>query len=158
MKIADTFEFLLGTWLVSRSIEDRRDGVRGSFEGIARLVPRTSWAEGGAATGACLPPGSRAGEYGEEGELHLGRHSGQASRHLDCAGLSDATVMLYRAGGRPFVDLDLRRGMWRAAHLCGGDRYEVATYVRSLDLVEEEWVVRGDLKDYVLHTTLRRHR
>lgn len=147
MQVIDTFAFLLGTWDLDRSIEDRRSGIRGSFSGKATL------AEAEPNQGSVL--GGRA-RYDERGELHFGTHRGPASRLLEYTRLNGAAVMLYFANGRPFVDLDLRRGAWRSIHYCGDDRYEIATIVRSCGVVQENWRVRGPGKDYGASTTLMR--
>jgi hypothetical protein len=66
------------------------------------------------------------------------------------------TVMVYFTDGRPFVDLDLRTGAWQSNHLCGDDRYEIATFVRSRNIVQERWGVQGPTTDYDAVTTLLR--
>jgi len=149
MEIVDTLGFLCGTWAIARSIEDHRIGTRGWFEGMAtlRAVPI-----GG---NVALEPRAH---YAEVGELRFGTHIGQAHRTLEYRQLDAVTVMIYFANGRPFVDLDLRTGAWQSAHLCGDDRHEIATFVRSGNMVEERWRVRGPMTDYeaiALHTRVR---
>ncbi|HEX4289849.1 MAG TPA: DUF6314 family protein [Trebonia sp.] len=147
MLIADTLGFLLGRWDLSRSYTDHRGGTRGSFEGQA-VVAMTGT---GAAAGG--PPRAR---YEETGELRLGSHQGPAHRGLEYARQADGTLMLYRAGGQPFVELDLTSGAWHAIHACGEDRYEISTVVESPDVVREYWRVTGPAKDYSAVTTMRR--
>lgn len=136
----DTFRFVLGTWSVERSLEDRRTGTCGSFVGSATVVEVTD---------------GRA-RYAEEGELCLGAHRGLARRRLLYARRDAASVMAYFADGRPFVDLDLRTGVWRSVHDCGADRYEITTVVREAGVMQERWRVRGPDKDYDAATTLTR--
>ena len=143
----DTFAFLLGTWSVRRSIDDHRSGICGSFAGTAALVEAQP---GHSSVG---PEGAH---YREVGELHFGTHRGSASRTLEFARLPDASVMMYFSDGPPFVDLDLRTGAWRSIHRCGDDRYEISTTVRSYNVVQEYWRVRGPGKDYDAVTTLTR--
>jgi hypothetical protein len=147
MEIVDTLGFLLGTWRVSRSIEDHQSRIRGSFEGTAALTEPPS--------GCNFSLGARA-RYDEEGELHFGTHMGQAYRSLEYMRLDDVTVMLYFTDGRPFVDLDLSTGAWQSNHLCGDDRYEIATLVRSRNIVQERWRVQGPTTNYDAVTTLMR--
>jgi hypothetical protein len=147
MLIADTLGFLLGSWDVSRSFTDHRCGTRGSFEGQAVLAMTRP---GDAAAGL-----ARA-RYDETGQLRLGSHLGPASRGLEYARRADGTLMLYRPGGQPFVELDLTSGTCHASHQCGDDRYEISTIVESPDIVQEYWRVRGPAKDYSAVTTLRR--
>lgn len=147
MVINDTLGFLAGRWNLARSLQDHRSGIAGSFEGTAVLAeaqPGTRW-----------PAGARA-YYRETGELRFGYHRGPAQRSLACTRLDNGAVMLHFAGGRPFIDLDLRNGLWRAAHPCGDDYYEITTFVRSRDVVHEHWRVRGPAKDYDAIATLLR--
>lgn len=147
MLIADTLGFLLGAWDLSRAITDHRGGTLGSFAGRA-VVATTEPRE------AAVQP--RIARYDETGELRLGSHRGAASRSLEYARRDDGTLLLYRPGGQPFVDLDLTSGAWRASHRCGDDHYEISTVVRSSGIVREYWRVRGPLKDYTAVTTLTR--
>jgi hypothetical protein len=146
MVVIDTLEFLAGTWTVDRSIEDHRSGVSGSFRGSAVLagIPGDDEA-------ATI---SRASYY-ESGELRYGAHAGTAWRRLEYVRCGGA-VLLYFTDGRPYTDLDLRSGSWRAEHQCVADHYEVRTMVRSPDELLELWRVRGPDKDYDASTTLRR--
>jgi hypothetical protein len=143
VEIADTLGFLLGTWDLSRSYADHRSGTAATFQGQAVLV-----------TDAAAEP-ERA-EYEETGRLCLGSHQGTARRSLEYIRQPGGTVMLYRPGRQPYVDLDLTSGAWAAVHPCGADRYEVTTVVRSRDVVQEYWRVQGPDKDYTAVTTLRR--
>ncbi len=147
MEVIDTLAFLLGTWNLDRSIEDRRSGIRGSFSGTATLAAAEPDQESAL--------GARA-RYDEQGQWHFGTHVGPASRRLEYTRLNGAAVMLYFTDGRPFVDLDLRSGTWRSSHDYGDDRYEIATIVRSCGVMQENWRVRGPKKDYDAATTLIR--
>ena len=145
----DTFAFLLGTWNVTRSIEDTHAGTRGTFHGTATLLAVSS-ADG-------TPVGVRA-QYEEHGELQFGAHIGSARRSLAYVRLDDATVMRCFADGRPFLPLDLANGAWRGTHLCGDDRYDIATLARSPDVVQEHWRVTGPSTGYNALATLTRTR
>jgi hypothetical protein len=94
--------------------------------------------------------------YDETGQLCLGSHRGPAHRSLEYARRDDGTLMLYRPGGQPFIELDLTSGAWHASHPCGEDLYEISTVVRSRDIVQEYWRVQGPAKDYTAVTTLSR--
>jgi hypothetical protein len=92
------------------------------------------------------------------GEVRFGTYTGQARRTLEYRQLDDVTVMIYFANGRPFVDLDLSTGAWQSDHLCGDDRHEIATFVRSGNIVEERWRVQGPMTNYeaiAIHTRVR---
>jgi hypothetical protein len=88
--------------------------------------------------------------------MRLDVHEGAARRSLEYVRRLDGTVMLYRPGRQPYVDLNLTSGAWDAVHPCGADRYEVSTVVRSRDVVQEYWRVQGPGKDYTAVTTLNR--
>ena len=143
MEIPDTLGFLLGTWELIRSYTDHRSQAASSFQGQAVLAMDATAGAGRA-------------WYEETGQLSLGSHRGPASRSLEYLRRPDGTVMLYRPGRQPYVDLDLASGAWDAVHPCGADRYEISTIVRSRDVVQEYWRVRGPDKDYTAVTTLRR--
>lgn len=147
MEVLDTLGFLLGRWKVSRSIEDHLNSIRGSFEGTARLT--------GVPFDGNPYPQTRA-RYEEAGEVSFGSHVGAARRSLDYHRMDDVAVMLHFSDGRPFVDLDLRTGAWQSRHLCGDDRYQIATLVMSRNVVQERWRVQGPTKDYDAVTTLTR--
>ncbi len=143
MEIPDTLGFLLGTWEVSRSYTDHRAGTAASFRGRAVLAMDAA-------------AGRERAWYEETGQLSLGTHQGAAHRSLEYVRRPDGTVMLYRPGRQPYVDLDLTSGTWAAVHPCGADRYEISTIVRSPGVVQEYWRVQGPDKDYTAVTTLHR--
>lgn len=145
MDVADTLAFLVGTWEVRRAIEDQRLGSSATFAGTA-TVERSIEDTCGSAT------------YLEVGEVRFGTHRGPARRRLELRARGDGGVTLHFADGRPFVDLDLSTGTWRATHDCGADRYELTTWARSPTTVEERWCVRGPAKRYDAVTTLVRLR
>ncbi len=145
MEILDTLGFLLGTWRLNRTIDDRRSAARGSFDGWATLTMA------GDGRGHC----AAVARYDEEGDLHVGTSVVRARRSLEYVA-REAMVMVCFVGGRHFVDLDLGAGAWNSDHLCGRDRYEIATVVLSPNVVEERWRVRGPAKDYDAVTTLTR--
>ena len=140
MEVSDVLAFLAGRWSVERSIEDSRSGQAAAFAGQAGFIPEQE--------GRLV--------LEEEGGLSYAGHSGPARRRLVYEGVENGMAMVYFAGGRFFVDLDLRGGAWRAVHDCGADRYEIVTAVRSSREVEELWRVRGPSKRYDALTLLRR--
>jgi len=143
--VLDTLQFLLGTWEINRLLRDHRSAAEGSFNGTAILRPTLDRdLRDGRAT------------YYEIGELDFGDHRGQARRTLNYVPLGDGSVRLLFADDRPFGDLDLRSGAWSSEHLCGEDRYNIDTVVKSDDTVEEYWQVRGPHKSYEAFTTLTR--
>ena len=143
VEIGDTLGFLLGRWDLERTFEDDRAEASGTFTGTATVaVPVT----GGPA------------RWDERGTVRLGPHDGGAERHLLLVARPGSPVDVRFADGRPYVDLDLASGSWHAVHLCGDDRYEITTTVRSVDEMEERWEVTGPSKSYRARTVLRRAR
>ncbi len=145
--VADTLGFLLGTWQVTRTIDDRRAGIGGSFSGTAVLA--------GSPGADLLAPGARA-RYTETGTLRYGMHTGPARRSLDVTRLEGGAVLLSFTSGLPYIELDLSTGVCERRHPCAEDTYGSAMLVRSADELEERWLVRGPAKDYSAVTTLRR--
>jgi Family of unknown function (DUF6314) len=145
MKIPDTFGFLLGTWELTREYTGHLGGDSGSFEGQAVLT---------------LTEPNEAGldraDYEETGQLLLGSYQGPARRRLEYRRGPGGAVLLYRPGGQPFIELDLSSGGWQATHPCGPDHYEIRHVIRSPDVVQEYWRVRGPDKDYAAVATLTR--
>jgi hypothetical protein len=139
MEVEDTLGYLTGRWTLSRAITDHLTGVRGSFDGEARV--RTV---------------GRRARYEENGRLRFDRYDGDARRALDLVGGDGSVVAVLFTDGRRFVDLDLSRGSDRAVHQCSDDRYELEFVVTSPDLLFERWRVRGPIKDYEARTTWRR--
>jgi hypothetical protein len=137
--IEDTLAFLLGEWKLARTLDDHRSGALGTFSGVAMV------SGDGAAAG-----------YVEEGEIHWGAHAGPAFRRLELERTAAGSVLMRFSDGRPYVELDLRSGSWRAVHDCGADRYEIETVVRDGGMLEERWRVVGPAKDYSAVTTLTR--
>jgi hypothetical protein len=146
MEIEDTLSFLLGTWALRREIDDRRSGILGTFTGRAEIAGERRY--DGAAT-------LRA-RYEETGELRFGSRTGPAHRRLYCVRLPSRSVVLTFIDGREFIELDLRSGRSQASHVCGADRYEIATRILCDGALEERWRVRGPQKDYDALTTLVR--
>jgi hypothetical protein len=144
MEITDPLAFLLGTWRLTRSIEDHRSRIEGFLHGTATFT-RSPVAGQHART-----------RYDEAGELVFGTYRGRAHRSLDYTPLDDGTLLVSFIDGNPFIELDLRGGAWRSEHVCDQDRHEIVTRVLSADVVEEGWRVRGPATDYDALTTLVR--
>ena len=147
MAADESFEVLIGSWSLTRSIEDHLTSERGSFVGIASFVELPD---------AGSPGGARRLRYLEEGRLELGDFSGPARRSLLYEQREDASLAVLFSDGRPYIDLDLRGGSWLSRHHCGEDLYEISTQLHSNDELEEHWRVRGPAKDYDARTRLSR--
>ena len=137
--VSDLRDFLIGTWRLTRSIEDRRGVQTGSLRGRAIFAPE------------------RIGlHYREEGRLRLGAHAGVARQaHLyrfPCAHRAEVRF----EDARPFHDLDLSAGTWEVVHFCGADTYRGRFQVVGLDLLTVHWTATGPRKDYVIFSRYRR--
>jgi hypothetical protein len=139
MEIDDTLAYLTGAWELERTITDHRTGATGSFAGGGEV--RTV---------------GRRGRYEERGRLRLGGYDGSTHRALEFVGTDGGAVAVRFADGRPFIELNLVDGTWRAVHPCRLDRYELRFEVGSSDLLLEHWRVTGPAKDYEARTTWRR--
>jgi hypothetical protein len=90
------------------------------------------------------------------GELSYGKSLVPARRALEYVRLDHTTVRAAFTDGRPFIDLNFCSGAWHTHHLCGEDRHEIAIFVRSPDVIEERWRVRGPTTAYDAVTMVRR--
>lgn len=139
--VPDPAAYLCGRWRIRRSIADGTR--RGTFTGTATFV------EGDTAQ----PPGLR---YREDGVLELGGHRGRAYRELTYLRAADGVLAVTFSDGRPFHDLDLRDGTWRAHHPCRADGYDGTFTVLSADHWRQVWRVRGPAKDQLIATDFHR--
>ena len=142
--VTDLRAYLLGAWEVRRTLDDRRRGESGSFEGRAIFAP-------GAANILT---------YREEGCLELGGFETLA--HQSYLYAFPAT---YRAphraevrfaNGRPFHPLDFRDGLWSAEHVCAADLYRGRFRALAPDRWSVLWTVTGPRKDQVLESLFTR--
>ena len=131
--VADLRAFLAGGWNLSRTIDDRRTGQRGTLEGTATFAP-----EGDGLV------------YREEGVLELAGYRGpvmQAYRYRFPA--PHRAEVAFRDGGL-FHALDLSRGVWAAEHVCADDLYRGDFRVEGPDRWRVSWTVTGPRKDQTL--------
>lgn len=131
--VTDLRAFLAGGWKLSRTIDDRRAGQRGTLEGAAVFTP-----EGDGLV------------YREEGVLDLDGYRGsvmQAYRYSFSA--PHRAEVAFRDGGL-FHALDLSRGVWAAEHVCADDLYRGNFRVEGPDRWRVSWAVTGPRKDQTL--------
>ncbi len=128
--IADLRGFLLGTWRLTRSIEDRRSGQGGTFEGTAVFRPE------------------RAGlRYREEGRLALGGFETLASRGYRYAFPAPGRAEVRFADGAPFHALELSAAAWDVVHPCGADLYRGTFRLAGAGRWTAVWRITGPRKD-----------
>ncbi|MGX1757224.1 DUF6314 family protein [Streptomyces lydicus] len=139
--VPDAAAYLFGRWSIERSVCDLRTGAEGSFRGTAEFRP---------------DPAGEGLLHIEEGRLRWGAAVHPASRTLRLRPRPDGTAEIRFADGRPFHDLDLRTGRWRAVHPCAEDRYEGTFTVTGADTWHLEWRVGGPAKDQLLRSAYRR--
>ncbi|WP_129293061.1 DUF6314 family protein [Streptomyces lydicus] len=139
--VPDAAAYFFGRWSIERSVCDLRTGAEGSFRGTADFRP---------------DPAGEGLLHIEEGRLRWGAAVHPASRTLRLRPRPDGTAEIRFADGRPFHDLDLRTGRWRAVHPCAADRYEGEFTVTGADTWQLEWRVGGPAKDQLLRSAYRR--
>jgi len=141
--VADLRAYLLGAWVIRRTLNDRRHGAQGHFEGRATFTP------GDANTLA----------YREEGRLALGGFETLA--HQSYLYAFPAPQRAHRAevrfaDGRAFHPLDLSDGQWSAEHLCEPDLYRGRFQALAPGRWSVLWTVTGPRKDQVLESYFTR--
>ncbi len=141
--VANLRAYLAGAWEVRRTLDDRRNGARGSFEGRAIFAP----GDAGALT------------YREEGRLALGGFETLA--HQSYLYAFPAPRRAHRAevrfaDGRAFHALDLSNGHWSAEHVCGADLYRGRFRAEGADRWSVLWTVTGPRKDQSLESLFTR--
>lgn len=149
LEVHDLAGFLVGDWTITRRIVPGRGAPAGGFTGEARVRP----ADDAPPTPTGAHP--RRLVYDEHGTARIGAHVGTASRRLRYV-VSGPRAEVRFDDGRPFHDLDLSSGRWRAEHPCGADRYVVVCTVLDADHWMQHWYVDGPEAAYELITHLRR--
>jgi len=139
--VADLCAFLRGAWRLERELNDRRAATQGRLDGRAVFAPEGS--------------GLR---YREEGTLTYGTYRGAFFRTYLYRFPGPTRAEVAFEDGRPFHDLDLSRGTWRASHRCGGDLYEGCFTLDGADSWRAIWRVTGPRKTLVLSSRFRRLR
>ncbi|MDI5966041.1 DUF6314 family protein [Streptomyces sp. SL13] len=143
LPVADALGYLAGRWRVRRTVLDLTAGETGRFEGVADFT-----AHGDDGTLA----------HAERGEFHWRGTARSATRAHAYAPGPGGTALVGFPDGRPFHDLDLRTGRWRAVHGCPPDRYEGQFTVLGPDRWQVVWRVTGPAKNLLLTTVHDRSR
>lgn len=146
--VADLRAYLAGSWTISRTMEDRRRGALGRFEGQAGFTSE----------------GEDLLAYREVGRLALGGFETVAHRRYLYAFPAPRAAPhrpphraeVRFADGRPFHDLDLSDGLWTAGHRCAPDTYRGRFRALGPDRWWARWIVTGPRKDQVLESLFTR--
>ncbi len=144
VEVEDLFAYLAGDWLLSRTINDLRLNMPGAMEGRAAFSPRD---------GEVGDPGLA---YREEGELRFGTYREMVFRAYDLTFPDRHLARVRFTDGRPFHDLDLRRGECRVEHPCGEDIYRGRFRAESADVWTSDWFITGPSKELTLENRYRR--
>lgn len=142
MNVADTLDFLAGSWHVQRTFYDCRVSASGQFDGSAIFAADDSAKD--------------TLRFEEVGEMNWDGYRGTSRRRLHIVRARESGVRMSFLDGHHFIDLDLRSGHSFARHGCRDDLYEVTTIATSDAAIEERWRVKGPLKDYVALSTWTR--
>ncbi|MEU5073125.1 DUF6314 family protein [Streptomyces asoensis] len=147
--VPDALAYLLGSWRVTRSVQDRAGGGEGRFDGTTVFGPLD--AGGLPDAGGLLHE-----EAGTFVWLGVPRPAERTLRFLP--GPTPGTADVRFADGRPFHDLDLTTGRHVVGHPCSADLYRGEFTVRDPDHWRTVWQVAGPAKNLLLTTDYARLR
>lgn len=133
-----TLADFLGTWVLSRRIEDLRLGLRGNFAGSAVFEPSGSLVL-----------------QREEGVLRFGDAPPMQATRRYLWDEADGRIVLQFEDGRPFHDFQAD-GSALATHLCGADNYNVRYDFTEWPVWRSQWQVTGPRKDLILSSQFSR--
>jgi hypothetical protein len=97
-------------------------------------------------------------EYRETAEVYFAGHRGRATREYRYRLVEPGCAEVRFADGRLFHGLDLRRGHWRAEHVCGEDVYRGSFRVLGPGLWVARWRIRGPRKNLRIMSVYERTR
>lgn len=150
--VADLAGYLLGAWTASRTLEDRRAGVTGTFIGTLTFSPVSETDDV-----ACRDAGTPVLVTSqEEGTLTMPGLPATPARRAHRWRITGADAEVAFEDGRPFHRLDLGAGADEPDHWCAPDQYSGTFTAISPSEMEWVWRVTGPAKDLVLTTRLRR--
>jgi len=130
---------LLGTWTLTRTVDDRLGGEVRHVEGSATL--------------ALVDDGHV--RWTEEGTMRWSGGEVPVARSLDVLRRADDDWMVHFSDGREFHPWSVGS---RVDHPCGADHYQGLVEAIGPDAWTVTWVVRGPAKDYTrvtVHTDRR---
>jgi hypothetical protein len=143
--------YLLGTWVVDRTLLDRSTRTQGSFTGVVRFTATDDdgglrFREEGTVSWASVPGGPAGRPF-----------TAPASREylLRPTGAPD-TLDMFFPDGRPFHRMGFGPQSSRDQHWCDPDSYRVNYTRTGPDEFRYEWDVTGPAKDQLLTSVLRR--
>lgn len=137
--VEDLGVFLPGTWRVRRRL-------------VSASPAQSGWAYGR----AVIDVVDDELHYLETLTVNYADYQGHASRRYRYCPNPSGTADVLFADGRFFHTLDLRRGRWRAEHLCSCDVYVGSFRVLDPDRWLIRWRVRGPHKELRITTLLER--
>lgn len=120
-----------GDWRLSRTIEDRRAGLRGRLEGTSHWRPHDD---------GLLQH--------ERGQLHYGTGAPMQAERRYLWRQDGEGIAVFFEDGRPFHDLAEDRLSDR--HDCPPDTYDVTYVFHENGAFSTEWVVTGPRKDLTI--------
>ena len=142
----DLRAYLLGSWLVDRTLWDRSADTRGTFTGVAAFTETDDGAL----------------RFREEGTVHWAAPGGEpftgpAQREyvLRPSDRPD-TLEVFFPDGRPFHRMSFLPADDSELHWCDPDSYRVKYSLVSRDEYRYSWDVSGPAKNLLLESVLRR--
>jgi hypothetical protein len=147
----DLRAYLLGTWVVDRTLLDRSTRTQGSFTGVVRFTATDDdgglrFREEGTVSWASVPGGPAGRPF-----------TAPASREylLRPTGAPD-TLDMFFPDGRPFHRMGFGPRNNQDQHWCDPDVYRVSYTRTGPDEFRYQWDVTGPAKDQLLTSVLRR--
>eukprot|EP00038_Savillea_parva_P009763 m.185697 g.185697 ORF g.185697 m.185697 type:complete len:162 (-) comp16527_c0_seq1:200-685(-) len=144
--VPDMKAYLQGGWKLFRRIEDRKNGMSGTFVGTCRFVPDADNTN----TLQCI----------EEGRVRVGvgasQQEHQADRTYTYTFQGPAAFSVAGPDGTILLNLDLTYGAGNDTHVCIKDIYRGQYELVGPDVWTQTWNVTGPNKDYTLDSRLMR--
>ena len=130
----------LGTWALSRRIDDRLTGQIGVFEGMARFTPT----------------GPTEAIYDESGLLRLGDAPAMTAERRYLWRFEEDLVIVRHADGRDFFQFHPAGRGVEVVHVCDPDTYRVTHDFMVWPRWQAIWSVTGPRKDYRMRSAFHR--
>ncbi|MHA1598648.1 MAG: DUF6314 family protein [Alphaproteobacteria bacterium] len=137
--VDDIRSFMIGTWSLTRTINDLRQNMPGAMQG-----------------GATIATGDDDYHYREQGELCFGDYRETVHRTYRYSFPGPGIAEVCFDDGRPFYRLDLGNGFCKVQHVCGDDIYRGAFRVDGPDAWRSNWFISGPNKEIVLDSRYER--
>lgn len=131
--------YLLGDWMLRRTVRDRIGATDHVMTGSARVFRQGAWLR-----------------HDERIAWTVGGQSFDAFRRYDLVPRAAWQADVFFEDGRPFYKLDIASGIAHLAHDCAPDVYTGWLRIDGADQYILSWTVQGPRKDMTLSTVFNR--